>query len=84
MLALLLPGSSLVAERRFAFQERPATAFPQGSHCSAADFLRPIPREVWQLFDVVIVLLENAGTMTEVKLKYSPVGSAVPSLKPDR
>lgn len=58
MLAQLLSGSRLVAERRFAFQERPATAFPQGSVLWNM-FLRPIPRELWQLFDVVTALLEN-------------------------
>lgn len=58
MLAQLLSGSRLVAERRFAFQERPATAFPQGSVLWNV-FLRPIPRELWQLFDVVTALLEN-------------------------
>lgn len=53
MLVRLLSGSRLVAERRFAFQE-----LPPGLR-ALKHVLRPVPRELWQLFDVVSVLLEN-------------------------
>lgn len=67
------------AERRFAFQERPATAFPQGS--ALKHVLRPIPREFWQLFDVVAVLLENGWDNDRSETR---IFSVVPSLKTDR
>lgn len=62
--------SGLPAARGFAFQEIPRAVSSHSLPWGSEICFKAIPRELWQLFDVVAALLENgwAGDRSETRI----------------